>query len=195
MKLLSTLMLMLKLGPLILIVNLFFSISAIAEVNYEEKTNEFIKGELRKFIFSEDIKTLPKLLVLDSDESVVEFGYKKDISVVNFWATWCAPCKKEMPSLNNLAESMKHDDVRIITVASGRNSKEAIDAFFTDNNLGNLNKFRDPRGKMAMIYGVTALPTTVVIDPAGREIGRIIGDIDWNTADIRTFFRKLMATN
>ena len=195
MKLLPTLILTLKLGPLILIVNLFFSISAIAESKYEEKTKEIIKGELRKFIFSEDIKTLPKLLVLDSDESVVEFGYKKDISVVNFWATWCAPCKKEMPSLNNLAENLKHDDVRIITVASGRNSKEAIDAFFTDNNLGNLNKFRDPRGKMAMIYGVTALPTTVVIDPTGREIGRIIGDIDWNTADIRTFFRKLMATN
>ena len=188
-------MLMLKLGPLILTVNLFFSISAIAESKYEEKTKEIIKGELRKFIFSEDIKTLPKLVVLDSDESVVEFGYKKDISVINFWATWCAPCKKEMPSLNNLAENMKHDDVRIITVASGRNSKEAIDAFFTDNNLGNLNKFRDPRGKMAMIYGVTALPTTVVIDPTGREIGRIIGDIDWNTADIRTFFRKLMTTN
>ena len=195
MKLLSTPMLMLKLGPLILTVNLFFSISAIAESKYEEKTKEIIKGELRKFIFSEDIKTLPKLVVLDSDESVVEFGYKKDISVINFWATWCAPCKKEMPSLNNLAENMKHDDVRIITVASGRNSKEAIDAFFTDNNLGNLNKFRDPRGKMAMIYGVTALPTTVVIDPTGREIGRIIGDIDWNTADIRTFFRKLMTTN
>ena len=188
-------MLMLKLGPLILIVNLFFSISAIAESKYEEKTKGIIKGDLRKFIFSEDIKTLPKLLVLDSDESVVEFGYKKDISVINFWATWCAPCKKEMPSLNNLAENMKHDDVRIITVASGRNSKEAIDAFFTDNNLGNLNKFRDPRGKMAMIYGVTALPTTVVIDRTGREIGRIIGDIDWNTADIRTFFRKLMTTN
>ena len=185
-------MLMLKLGPLILIVNLFFSISAIAEVNYEEKTNEFIKGELRKFIFSEDIKTLPKLLVLDSDESVVEFGYKKDISVVNFWATWCAPCKKEMPSLNNLAENMKFDDVRIITVASGRNSKEAIEAFFSDNNLANLNKFRDPKGKVAMSYGVTALPTTVVIDPSRKEIGRIIGDIDWNKKIIRTFLRNLL---
>ena len=154
-----------------------------------------IKGELRKFIFSADKKMLPKVLVLDADESIVEFGHKVDILVINFWATWCAPCKKEMPSLNNLAESMEYDDVRIITVASGRNSKEAIDAFFTDNNLSNLNKFRDPKGKMAMSYRVTALPTTVVIDPTGREIGRIIGDIDWNTADIRTFFRKLVTVN
>ena len=100
-----------------------------------------------------------------------------------------------MPSLNKLAENMKYDDIRIITVASGRNSREAIDAFFTDNNLANLNKFRDPKGKMAMSYRVTALPTTVVIDPTGREIGRIIGDIDWNTAAIRTFFRKLVTKN
>ena len=149
-------------------------------------------GDLRKFIFSERKKILPNLLVLDADESVVEFGYKEDIFVINFWATWCAPCKKEMPSLNNLAETMKQDDVRIITVASGRNSKEAIDTFFTDNNLANLSKFRDPKGRMAMSYRVTALPTTVVIDPTGREIGRIIGDIDWNTADIHAFFRKLV---
>ena len=185
-------LLMLKLGPLILIVNLFFSISAIAESKYEEKTKDMIRGELRKFIFSADKKMLPKVFVLDADDSVVEFGHKEDILVINFWATWCAPCKKEMPSLNILAESMEYDNIRIITVASGRNSKEAIDAFFTENNLANLNKFRDPKGKMAMSYRVTALPTTVVIDPTGREIGRIIGDIDWNTADIHTFFRKLV---
>ena len=184
-------LIMLKLGPLILIVNLFFSVSANGESKYEEKTKDLIKGELRKFIFSEDKKMLPKVLVLDTNESVVEFGHKEDILVINFWATWCAPCKKEMPSLNNLAENMEYDNVRIITVASGRNSKEAIDAFFTDNNLANLNKFRDPKGKTAMSYGVTALPTTVVIDPTGREIGRIIGDIDWNTADIHTFLRNL----
>ena len=59
-------------------------------------------------------------------------------------------------------------------------------------NLVNLNKFRDPKGKIAMSYGVTALPTTVVIDPFGKEIGRIIGDIDWDTADVRSFFKKLL---
>ena len=188
-------MILLKLGPLILIVNLFFSISVSAESKYEEKTRNIIEGELRKFIFSEAKKTLPKPLVLDADERVIEIGYKEDILVVNFWATWCAPCKKEMPSLNILAKNMKHEHIRVVTVASGRNSKGAIENFFRENNLDNLNRFRDPKGKMAMNYGVTALPTTVVIDPTGREIGRIIGDIDWNTADIRTFFRKLMTTN
>ena len=188
-------MILLKLGPLILIVNLFFSFLAVAESNYEAKTKDSIQGELRKFIFSDGTKTLPSPVVLDMDENVIEIGSNNDILVINFWATWCAPCKKEMPSLNNLAENMKYDDVRIITVASGRNSKEAIESFFSDNDLVNLNKFRDPRGKIAMSYGVTALPTTVVIDPSGKEIGRIIGDIDWNTENIRAFFRNLLKTS
>ena len=184
--------LMLNLGPLVLIVNLFFSIFVFAESKYEEKTKDIIKGELRKFVFSKTTKALPNLLILDADENVTEIGYKEEILVINFWATWCAPCKKEMPSLNALAQNMKHEDFQIITVASGRNSKKAIDAFFNDYNLVNLSKYRDPKGKMAIEYGVTALPTTVVIDPTGVEIGRVIGDIDWDTANIHAFFKKLV---
>ena len=187
-------MLMLKLGPLILIVNLFFSISAIAESKYAEKTKDIIRGELRKFIFSQNIEVLPKPLILDTNENMVEIGYDEDILIINFWATWCAPCKKEMPSLNSLAQNMKYEDIQIITIASGRNSKEAIDGFFDDNNLVNLKKYRDPRGRIAVKYGVTALPTTVVINPTGLEIGRIIGDIDWDTTDVRSFFKKLLET-
>ena len=185
---------MLNLGPLILIVNLFFSISAIAESKYAEKTKDTIRGELRKFIFSEKTEVLPKPLILDANENMVEIGYDEDILIINFWATWCAPCKKEMPSLNSLAQNMKYEDIQIITIASGRNSKEAIDGFFDDNNLVNLKKYRDPRGRVAVKYGVTALPTTVVINPTGLEIGRIIGDIDWDTADVRSFFKKLLET-
>ena len=188
-------MILLKLGPLTLIVNLFFSFLAVAESNYKTKTKDIIEGELRKFIFSDGAKALPNPLVLDMNDNVVEIGSNDDILVINFWATWCAPCKKEMPSLNNLAENMKDDDVRIITVASGRNSTEAIETFVSYNDLVNLKKFRDPKGKIAMSYGVTALPTTVVIDPSGKEIGRIIGDIDWNTENIRAFFRNLLKTS
>ena len=187
-------MLMLKLGPLILIVNLFFSISAIAESKYDEKTKDIIKGELRKFIFSESTEILPNPFILDANGNMVEIGYDEDILIINFWATWCAPCKKEMPSLNSLAQNLKYEDIQIITIASGRNSKEAIDGFFDDNNLVNLKKYRDPKGKIAVKYGVTALPTTVLINPTGIEIGRIIGDIDWDTADVRLFFKKLLET-
>ncbi len=185
-------LLMLKLGPLILIVNLFFSISSFAETNYQEKTKDIIGGELRKFIFSGNPNLLPKPLVIDANENIVEISFTEKILVINFWATWCAPCKKEMPSLNSLAQNMKNESFRIITVASGRNSKSAIDTFFDDYNLFNLSKYRDPKGRMAIQYGVTALPTTVVINSTGAEIGRIIGDINWDTSDTHIFFKKLV---
>ena len=185
-------LLLLKLGPLLLIVNLFFSISLLAENKYKEKTKDIIEGELRKFIFSESPNLLSRPLVIDANENMVEVGFNEELLVINFWATWCAPCKKEMPSLNNLAQNMKNERIRIITVASGRNSKAAIDTFFNDYNLVNLSKYRDPKGKMAIKYGVTALPTTVVIHYTGAEIGRIIGDIDWDTSDTRTFFKHLI---
>ncbi len=185
-------LLMLKLGPLILIVNLFFSISSIAETKYQKKTRDTIGGEIRKFIFSENSNPLPRPLVIDADGNMVEIGFNEKILVMNFWATWCAPCKKEMPSLNDLAQKMKNEGIRIITVASGRNSKAAIDTFFSDYNLGNLSKYRDPKGKLAIKYGVTALPTTVVIHSTGKEIGRIIGDIDWDTSETHSFFKRLV---
>ena len=125
---------------------------------------------------------------------MVEIGYDEDIMIINFWATWCAPCKKEMPSLNSLVQNMEYENIQIITIASGRNSKEAIDSFFDENNLVNLKKYRDPRGRIAIKYGVTALPTTVVISPTGIEIGRIIGDIDWDSKDVHSFFRRLLKT-
>ena len=87
---------------------------------------------------------------------------------------------------------MNQEDIQIITVASGRNSKEAIDSFFDDFNLVKLKKYRDPKGKTAVKYGVTALPTTVILNPTGIEIGRIIGDIDWHTADVQAFFNELI---
>ena len=70
---------MLKLGPLILIVNLFFSISAIAESKYAENTKDIIRGELRKFIFSDRMEILPKPLILDANGNMVEIGYKENI--------------------------------------------------------------------------------------------------------------------
>ena len=112
-----------------------------------------MRGELRNLFSLKQKNLFPNLLILDADENVAEIGYKKGILVINFWATWCAPCKKEMPSLNTLAQNMTHEDLQIITVASGRNSKEAIDTFFKDYNLINLSKYRDPKGKMAKNMG------------------------------------------
>ena len=176
----------------ILAYKLFLPFNAFGGSIYENGLKNYIKDDLKKFLFIKEKNKVKSLKTIDSQNNLVEINTERKILIINFWATWCAPCKKEMPSLNSLAQNMKYEDIQIITIASGRNSKEAIDAFFDDNNLINLKKYRDPRGRVAVKYGVTALPTTVVINPKGVEIGRIIGDIDWDTTDVRSFFRKLL---
>ena len=111
-------------------------------------------GDMKKLVLHTDAKPVAQTVFFD--QSGVELtlsDFQGKTTVLNLWATWCAPCKKEMPSLNSLAQNMKNESFRIITVASGRNSKTAIDNFFNDYNLFNLSKYRDPKGKMAIKYG------------------------------------------
>ena len=77
----------------------FFSISVSAGTKYEEKTKDIIERAQENLFSPKPEKSLPNLLILDADENVTEIGYTEGILVINFWATWCAPCKKEMPHL------------------------------------------------------------------------------------------------
>lgn len=181
-----------KLGFLILIVNFFSPMSLVAEKNDKKSTQDLSSNEMRKFIFAKSAKILPNPVITDADGNSIEIIYESKLLVINFWATWCAPCKKEMPSLNILAQDLKGEKIRVITIASGRNSKQSINTFFRENNLTNLTKFRDPKGMMAINYGVTALPTTVVIDSSGVEIGRILGDINWDKSAVKSFLTDLI---
>ena len=103
-----------------------------------------------------------------------------DIILINFWATWCSPCTKEMPSLNELQSKFDTKNLKIVTVATGRNNPNKILAFFKKYNLSNLENYRDPKGKLALELGVIGLPFSVIISKEKRNIGQLIGPIDWS---------------
>lgn len=112
--------------------------------------------------------------------------------VLNFWATWCAPCRKEMPSLANLQAQMGSDDFRVVTVASGRNPPEAIDRFFTEEGIEGLPKYRDPDMALSSGMAVAGLPITVILNPEGKEIARLRGDAFWDTDSAQAIIKALM---
>ena len=170
---------MLKLGPLILVVNLFFSISSFAETNYQEKTKDIIGGELRKFIFSGNPNLLPRPLVIDANENMVEIGYDEDILIINFWATWCAPCKKEMPSLDLLLTHKELDNLKIFPINVGQDSLEKSAEFFDDLKIKNLKIYNDGPITLAKKFGLRGVPTSVLINKDGYEFARIIGSINF----------------
>ena len=118
--------------------------------------------------------------------------YEGRVTLVNFWATWCPPCRKEMPTLSALQAELGGDDFQIVTIATGRNLIPAMKGFFDEIGVDNLPLHRDPKQQLARQMGVFGLPTTMVLDRSGREIARLTGDADWNSDSARAIFRALV---
>jgi thiol-disulfide isomerase/thioredoxin len=151
------------------------------------------KNEVNKFLFHENSQKLKNLNVLDINDNEIKILNKNtDIILINFWATWCSPCTKEMPSLNELQSKFDTKNLKIFTVATGRNNPNKILAFFKKYNLLNLENYRDPKGKLALELGVIGLPFSVIISKEKRNIGQLIGPIDWSKKEVEDLFIELI---
>lgn len=149
-------------------------------------------GEMQKLNFA-DPKALPEFELVgmqDEARSLSEFQGKW--TLVNFWATWCAPCRHEMPSLDALQGALGGEDFTVATVATGRNAVPAITDFFAEAGVTRLPVLRDPKAQLARQMGVAGLPVTVILNPEGQEVGRLIGDADWNSADAQAVISALI---
>lgn len=120
-------------------------------------------------------------------------SFEYDSLIVNFWATWCAPCREEMPSLEALQRQFGSDQFEVVTLATGRNSPQAIRRFFEEIGVENLSMYRDINQQIARQMSVMGLPITLVIDPQGREIARLMGDAHWDSPEAFAFFEALLA--
>ncbi|MDG1862621.1 MAG: TlpA disulfide reductase family protein [Yoonia sp.] len=105
--------------------------------------------------------------------------FKGKTILVNFWATWCAPCREEMPQLSSLQAQLGSEPFEVVTIATGRNPRPAMEAFFKEIGVDNLPLHTDARQSFARSMGVLGLPVTVIIGPDGFEVGRLMGDADW----------------
>ncbi len=112
--------------------------------------------------------------------------------LLNFWATWCAPCRHEMPMLSALQTEFGGDDFEVLTVATGRNSPAGIKKFFKDTGIDNLPRHQDPKQALASQMGIFGLPITVILNPEGQEIARLRGDADWSSDSAKAIIAELI---
>ncbi len=150
-------------------------------------------GSMKKLTFHAAPREVPDVPFEGIDGAELRLSdYRGKHVLVNFWATWCAPCRKEMPGLAALQEAYGGADFEVLTVATGRNPKPAMRAFFEDIDVDNLPLHRDPKQALARKMGVLGLPITVLIDPEGRELARLPGDAEWDSDSARAIIAALL---
>lgn len=151
-------------------------------------------GDMKKLIVHETPQSTsdaPFILADDAGTATLE-DYQGKYLLVNFWATWCAPCRKEMPQLNTLQKEFGGDDFEVLTIATGRNSPEGIIKFFKEAGVDSLPRHQDPKQALAGQMGIFGLPITVLIDPEGKEIARLRGDAKWDSDSAKAIIKTLI---
>ncbi len=153
------------------------------------------EGDMRKLVFSE-AKAVPDTPFLDASEAEMTLAdLKGKYLLVNFWATWCAPCREEMPALSELQADLGGDAFEVVTIATGRNPPAAMRRFFGEVGVDNLPLYRDPTQALARQMSVLAMPVSVILDPDGNEIARLVGDADWASDHARAIVTALTGTD
>ena len=143
------------------------------------------EGDMRKLTIHEAPRDVPDvtLSAVDGGDTRLADYVGKPV-VLNFWATWCAPCREEMPSLDRLQAEMG-DRLEVVTVATGRNSPAGIRRFFEEEGITRLPMLTDPKQELARGMAVLGLPVTVILDAEGQEIARLTGGAEWDTPEAK----------
>lgn len=116
---------------------------------------------------------------------------KGKVVVLNFWATWCPPCREEIPSMMKLNSAMAGKPFQMVAISIDEGGVPAIESFFKQSGFS-LPVYIDPDGKAAKTYGITGVPETFIIDKNGILVKKVIGPLAWDSADAIAFFEGLM---
>lgn len=156
--------------------------------------NSALAGGLEKL----EVHAAPKVPAVTSfvtidGEPMDLSAYAGDVVVLNFWATWCGPCKREMPGLDRLQQAMGDNGLEVVTIAFGRHNPMVMEKFWTSAGITTLPLHRDPATELAQAFGVKGLPHTIILDAQGREIASLPGEAEWDSPEALTLLEGLIA--
>ena len=152
------------------------------------------EGTMKKLVFSSAPKDVSQVVFHDPDGNEFQLSdWEGKYILVNFWATWCAPCRKEMPAIDALQAEFGGENFEVVTIAAGRNEIPAINRFFEEVNVTNLPILLDPKNKLASKMAVFGMPTTMILNPEGQEIARMRGDAEWYSDSARAIIAEMIS--
>ena len=135
---------------------------------------------IKNIVINKELKTYDNITFLDVNEKMIRLkDYKGSLVLLNFWATWCAPCKEEMPSLDALKINPNFDNIEILPINIGKDNLNKSENFFKDLDIKHLNIYFDNPVTLANELSLRGLPTTILFNKESKEFARIIGSIDF----------------
>ena len=146
-------------------------------------TNSFANDlpDIKNLVVHKVPKIYKNVIFLDRTNNEINIqNYKNQIIILNFWATWCEPCKEEMPSLNRLQVDKTLKNIKIFPINIGNENENKINNFFLEFDIDNLQPYYDSPKTLAKTFALRGIPTSILLNFEGKEFARIIGSIDFD---------------
>ncbi|MDB3872229.1 TlpA family protein disulfide reductase [Candidatus Pelagibacter sp.] len=149
------------------------------------------KPNIKNLVLSKNPKIYEEVVFKDSNDYDVNLDdFKGKLLILNFWATWCAPCREEMPSLDDLQSNSNFDNLKIFPINIGQENFSKSDTFFKELGIQNLEIYFDAPITLAKKFSLRGVPTTILFNKKGEEFGRIIGSIDFNNLEFINWLKQ-----
>jgi thiol-disulfide isomerase/thioredoxin len=150
------------------------------------------RGQIGPFVPRRPPAEAPAISFRDAEGKELTLAdFRGRVLVVNFWATWCAPCVEEMPALDRLHASLGSEGIEVAAISVDRGGLRQVAPFFEVNGLKHLPVYLDPSGASMRAFAVRGLPTTIAIDRQGRDAGRLEGAAHWDSDQAKRLLRAL----
>tara|TARA_B100001057_G_scaffold94176_1_gene90633 strand:- start:93 stop:602 length:510 start_codon:yes stop_codon:yes gene_type:complete len=127
----------------------------------------------------------------DTDEEINIQNLDSQLTILNFWATWCEPCKEEMPSLNRLQSNKNIKNLKIYPINIGKENLNKVNIFFAELGIDNLKPYFDNPSTLAKTFSLRGIPTTILLNSKGEEFARIIGSINFDDENFINWLKSL----
>ena len=147
--------------------------------------------KIKNMVIHKDLKTYDNVIFLDQKDKKINIkDFNGNLVLLNFWATWCEPCKEEMPSLDRLQNNLELNNIKVFAINISKESLKKINDFFQELNIEYLEPYFDAPTTLAKTLSLRGVPTSILFNKEGKEFARIIGSIDFDNLEFIEWLKK-----